>query len=184
MLQSIVAKFQNLPKDCFKLMVQEYSLPEEKEFHEPYPQNAAPRLTALNYFFVQTPPDQNGPTPVHISIADSRRRIREVHYDRGTIANNMDIEAKEMADCKKRYESFLKSEHLKGKIYAYQLSQLGFFFVGDRNAVGKLRCSFCRRTIHMFVTEEIRLFSKKNSIVALSHYYIAIHIFQLHVHFL
>ena len=40
-------------------------------------------------------------------------------------------------------------------MFAYQLSQLGFFFVGDRNSPGKLRCSFCRRTIHMFTTEEI-----------------------------
>ena len=33
-----------------------------------------------------------------------------VHYDRGTIANQMDIEAKEMSDCRKRYDSFNKSE--------------------------------------------------------------------------
>ena len=52
------------------------------------------------------------------------------------------------------YDSFSKSEHLKGKLFAYQLAQLGFFFVGDRNSPGKLRCSFCRRTIHMFTTDD------------------------------
>ena len=118
----------------------------------PMPQ---PRLTALNYFFVQTPPDQSGSQPVQIPYADAMRRIREVHYDRGTIVNAMDIEAKEMAECKTRYDSFNKSEHLQEKVGAYQLSQLGFFFVGDRNSPGKLRCSFCRRTIHMFTAEEI-----------------------------
>ena len=118
------------------------------------PSPRSPSSNALNYFFVQTPPDQSGSTPAPISFADAHRRIREVHYDRGTIVNVMDMEAKEMADCRMRHGSFNKSEFLRGKVGAYQLSQLGFFFVGDRNAIGKLRCSFCRRTIHMFTTED------------------------------
>ena len=76
-----------------------------------------------------------------------------MRFDRGPIVDAADIEAKEMADCWKRLESFNKSEHLKDKVSAYQLAQLGFFFVGDRNAPGKLRCSFCRRTIDMFTTD-------------------------------
>ena len=123
----------------------------------PMPQ---PRLTALNYFFVQTPPDQSSSQPVQIPYADAVRRIREVHYDRGTIVNAMDIEAKEMAECRKRYDSFNKSDYFKLKVGAYQLSQMGFFFVGDRTSPGKLRCSFCRRTIHMFTTEEIPYLEK------------------------
>lgn len=118
------------------------------------------RLTALNYFFVQTPPDQSGAQPVQIPYADAIRRIREVHYDRGTIVNAMDIEAKEMADSRKRYDSFNKSELLRGKVGAYQLSQLGFFFVGDLNSPGKLRCSFCRRTIYMFTTDDVPYLEK------------------------
>ena len=128
------------------------------DVHARYGQTTVPRDTQLNYFFVQTPPDQTGPNPVQIPINDARRRIREVHYDRGTIVNAMDIEAKEMADCRRRYDSFNKSEFLKGKLAAYQLAQLGFFFVGERNSPGKLRCSFCRRTIHMFTTDEARYF--------------------------
>ena len=105
------------------------------------------------------------------SIADAIRRIREVHYDRGTIVNAMDIEAKEMADCRKRHDSFNKSELLRGKVGAYQLSQLGFFFVGDRNSPGKLRCSFCRRTIHMFTTEDAPYLEKDfdRRLIALLH---------------
>ena len=48
---------------------------------------------------VQTPPDQCGSQPAHIQYADAIRRFREVHYDRGTIVNSIDIEAKDMADC-------------------------------------------------------------------------------------
>ena len=128
--------------------------------HCPYSLSPDPRLTALNYFFVQTPPEQSGPQPKQISILDARRRIREVHYDRGTIVNQMDIEAKEMADCRKRFDSFSKSEYLRGKVASYQLAQLGFFFVGDGNAVGKLRCSFCRRTIHLFLKEDVAFIEK------------------------
>ena len=133
----------------------------EIETHTPYGQTPTHRTTSLSYFFVQTPPDQSGPNPVQIPISDARRRIREVHYDRGTIVNAMDIEAKEMADCRRRFDSFNKSEVLKGKAAAYQLAQLGFFFVGDRNAVGKLRCSFCRRTMHMFSREEVPYLEKE-----------------------
>ena len=102
-----------------------------------------------------TRPEQSGSQPVQMPYIDSMRRIREVHYDRGTIVNAMDIEAKEMADCSKRHDSFSKSKHFRDKVFSYQLSQLGFFFVGDRNSPGKLCCSFCRRTIHMFSIEEI-----------------------------
>ena len=61
-----------------------------------------------------------------------------------------------MADCGRRYNSFSKSDVLKGKLVALQLAQLGLYFVGDGNSPEKLRCSFCRRTIHMFATEDVR----------------------------
>ena len=146
----------------------------EAEPHVPFGQLPHPRLTALNYFFVQTPPDQSWSQPVQIPYADAIRCIREVHYDRGTYVNAMDIEAKEMADCRKRNDSFNKSELLRGKVWAYQLSQLGFFFVGDRNAVGKLRCSFCRRTIHKFTSDDALYLEKDfdRRLIALLHCHI------------
>ena len=39
------------------------------------------------------------------------------------------------------------------KLIAYQLSQLGFYFVGNHNCLGKLRCSFCCCTIYMFTKD-------------------------------
>ena len=154
LFQHVVATFTGLPRDHFKVVTVEFWLPPDIGLHCVFPMLPHPRLTALNYFFVQTPPDQSGPQPVQIPYSDAIRRIREVHYDRGTIANQMDIEAKDMADCRKRYDSFNKSEYQKGRVGAYQLAQLGFFFIGDRNFPGKLRCSFCRRTIHMFTTTD------------------------------
>ena len=114
------------------------------------------RLTTLKFVFVQTLPDYSGSHPVQISYANAVRRIRELHYDRGTIVNAMETEAKNMAECNQRYDSFNKSTHLREKVILYQLAQLGFFFVGDDNSPGKLRCSFCRRTIHMFSTNDIQ----------------------------
>ena len=156
-----IEKFSKLSRERFPIRIPlDYFPTPQSQQLLPYGPLPHRRECALNYFFVQTPPDQSGSTPAPIPIADARRRIREVHYDRGTIVNAMDIEAKEMADCRKRFDSFSKSEHLKGKVMAYQLAQLGFFFVGDRNAVGKLRCSFCRRTIHMFVTDDVSYIEK------------------------
>ena len=43
-------------------------------------------LTALNYFFVQTPSNESGSQQLHFPNSDA------MHYDRGTIANQMDIE--------------------------------------------------------------------------------------------
>lgn len=154
LFQAIISKIPVLIPDRLKYAFSTFWLSSETEQHPIFTHLSHSRLTALNYFFVQTPPDQSGPQPVQIRYADAIRRIREVHYDRGTIVNALDIEAKEMADCIKRYDSFSKSELLRNKVAAYQLSQLGFFFVGDRNSPGKLRCSFCRRTIHMFTTED------------------------------
>ena len=161
LLQISWTKFAALPTDRFKCVVAEFWLPAELAAHSPYGLTLPHRTTELNYFFVQTPPDQSGPNTVQILISDARRRIRAVHYDRGIIVNAMDIEAKEMADCRRRFDSFNKSDVLKGKAAAYQLAQLGIFFVGDRNAVGKLRCSFCRRTMHMFSREEVPYLEKE-----------------------
>ena len=160
-----------LTPDRLKYAISTLWLSPETEPHAPFGQLPHPRLTALNYFFVQTPPDQSGSQPAQIRYADAIRRIREVHYDRGTIVNAMDIEAKDMADCRKRYDSFSKLVLLRGKVAAYQLSQLGFFFVGDRNSPGKLRCSFCRRTIHMFTTEDAPYLEKDfdRRLIALLH---------------
>ena len=171
LFQAITSKFPGLSPDRLKRAEAVFWLTPEAEPHFPFSQMPHPRLTALNYFFVQTPPDQSGAQPVQIPYADAIRRIREVHYDRGTIVNAMDIEAKEMADSRKRYDSFNKSELLRGKMGAYQLSQLGFFFVGDRNSPGKLRCSFCRRTIHMFTTDDAPYLEKDfdRRLIALLH---------------
>ena len=97
-------------------------------------QSAAGRtpVTSLNGLRYSAPisPDQNDFRLVApIPIADARRRIREVQYERGTIVNPRDVETKEMADCRRRYDSFNKSEVLKGKVYSNQLAQLGLFFV-------------------------------------------------------
>ena len=171
LFQAITSKFPGLSSDRLKRAEAVFWLTPEAEPHFPFGQIAHPRQTALNYFFVQTPPDLSGAQSVQIPLADALRRIREVHYDRGTIVNAMDIEAKEMADCRKRYDSFNKSELLRGKVEAYQLSQLGFFFVGDRNSPGKLRCSFCRRTIHMFTTDDTPYLEKNfdRRLIALLH---------------
>ena len=146
LFQHMFSTFVALQREHFRVVTAEFWLPPAVGPHSVFGMVPHPRLTALNYFFVQTPPDQSGPQPVQIPYSDAIRRIREVHYDRGTIANQMDIEAKEMADC--------RSEYLKGRVGAYQLAQLGLFFIGNRNFPGKLRCSFCRRTIHMFTTTD------------------------------
>ena len=160
LFQHAVSTFVALPRDHFRVVAAEFWLPPQVGPHSVFEAVPHPRLAELDYF-VQASPDLSGPQPpMQIPISDARRRIREVHYDRGTIVNAMDIEAKEMADCRKRYDSFNKSELLRGKGEAYQLSQLGFFFVGDRNSPGKLRCSFCRRTIHMFTTDDATYLEK------------------------
>ena len=171
LFQKIISNFPVLSPDKLKYVISEFWLSPETEHHPIFGQLPHLRRTALNYFFVQTPPDQSGSQPTHIPYSDAIRRIREVHYDRGTIVNAMDIEAKDMADCRKRYDSFNKSDLLKEKVAAYQLSQLGFFFVGDRNSPGKLRCSFCRRTIHMFTTEDAPYLEKDfdRRLIALLH---------------
>ena len=157
LIQQVVSTFSALPLDHFKVVTAEFWLSPEFGPHSAFGVVPHPRLTALKYFFVQTPPDESGPQPVQIPYSYAIRRIREVHYDRGTIANQMDIEAKEMADCRKRFNSYNKSnksEYLKGQVGAYQLAQLRFFFIGDRNFHVNLRCSFCRRTLHMFTTTD------------------------------
>ena len=156
----VFSSFLPLPRDRVKEVSKEYWLLPEVRPHSVFGVMPNPRLTALNYFFVQTPLDQSSPQAVQKHYSEAIRRIREVHYDRGTIANQMDIEAKEMADCSKRYDSFNKSEYLKGRVGAYQLSQMGFFFIGDGDFPGKLRCSFCRRTIHMFTKPEASCLEK------------------------
>ena len=113
----------NTPGNRNFQVITEFWFPKER--HTSYKQMPKSPLTALEYFFVQTLADQNGPQSEQIPIGDARRRIREVHYDRGTIVNAMDIEAKQMSDCTKRFDSYIK--------YAYHLSQIGFCFVGDCN---------------------------------------------------
>ena len=118
--------------------------PELPAHYRPLPHMRESKLNVI------TTPDSIVADPAPILMEDMSRLIRVVHYDRGPVDKQWEIEAKEMCYCRNRFDSFNKSEHLKGKAIAYQLSQLGYFFVGDSNAVGKLRCSFCRRTIHMF----------------------------------
>ena len=136
LFQRIAAKFPPLPVERLKFVRAEFWWPLEDRAHFSYQLRTEPRLSALYNF--PLPRSQSAAQPV------------QVPYDRGTIVNPIDIEAREMADCKKRYESFNKSEILKGTEYAFQLAKLGFYFVGDRNAVGKLRCSFCKKTFEMF----------------------------------
>ena len=166
-----VHSFPPLPKQRLTKPVTPKYLPSpQPQTTREYPLLVHMRDTLRNYFDIQTLPLQNG-RPVQMLIYDVRRRIGEVHYDRGTIVNTMDIEAKEMADCRKRYDSFSKSDLLRGKVAAYQLSQLGYFFIGNLNSPGKLRCSFCRRTIHMFTTEDAPYLEKDfdRRLIALLH---------------
>ena len=155
LIQDAYAKFSKLTPERFKYSVGQFWLSQKEVDHMSFAPMPHLRLTTLKFFFVQTPPEYNGSQPVQISYANALRRIRELHYDRGTIVNAMETEAKTMAVCNKRHDSFNKSTHLRAKVISYQLAQLGFFFVGDENSPGKLRCSFCRRTIHMFSTIEI-----------------------------
>ena len=124
--QEAVETFTKLPRERFPIRIPlDYFPPPQSQPLLPYGLLPHRRECALNYFVVSTPPDQSGSTPAPIPISDARRRIREVHYDRGTIVNAMDIEAKKMADCRKRFDSFSKSEHMKGKVMA-RVTVLGF----------------------------------------------------------
>ena len=100
LFQTIVSKFPPLTPDRLKYAISEFWLSTKTGPYSLLRQLLHPCLTALNYFFVQTPPDHSCSQPVQIRYADAIRRFREVHYDRGNIVNAMDIEAKEMADCK------------------------------------------------------------------------------------
>ena len=160
LIQDAYTKLPKLTPERFKYTVGKFCLSQSEVDHMTFASMPHLRLSALKFFFVQTPPEYNGSQPVQISYANAVRRIRELHYDRGTIVNAMETEAKNMAVCNKRHDSFTKSTHLRAKVISYQLAQLGFFFVGDENSPGKLRCSFCRRTIHMFSTHEIHYVEK------------------------
>ena len=157
-LRKVYSKFPPLTPDRLNNVDLNWLSP-EADAHVPFELMRPPRCSGLNDF-ERPSPEQSGSQFEQISYAVAVRRIKEVHYDRGAIVDAIDIEAKEMADCRKRYKSFNTSEHLQGKVGAYQLSQLGFFFVGDRNSPGKLRCSFCCITIQLFTTEEIFLWEK------------------------
>ena len=140
-------KFKPLPLDRFKLVKIDnaHSFSNNKTIHSQFPPIPEPRQALLYYFFIQAP----SPNSSTISISDARSRIREVHYDRGKIdtSNEWQIKAKEMAVCKQRYDSFQNSVQFNGAT-AYQLAQLGFFYVRDGNTPENkiVGCSFCRRT--------------------------------------
>lgn len=150
----VVTTFNPLYRDHFKVVNFEYSIHQQLVTDHEFEKFQDIRFSALNYFFIVTPPNFNGTEPEQVRYVDAIHRIREVHYDRGLTVNTTDIEAKYMANCNNRYTSFNKSTYFKGKISAYQLAQLGFYFVGDKNFPGKLRCSFCRRTINIFTTND------------------------------
>ena len=115
-----------LPPDKLEYVNSEFWIPAVTVQHPIFIMFNHVRLTALNYFFVQVPPDQGGPEPTQIPDSDAIRRIREVHYDRGTLVTSTDIESKVMADCKKRYDTFSKSEFFKEKLIAYSFLNLTF----------------------------------------------------------
>ena len=138
--------FAALPTFRLSRATTEYELPTAEISRLPYGRSHKSRKSLLNFFKTQR--DQSVRQLSRISIQDARKLICEVKFDRDTMFSQ------EMADCKNRHDSFSNSQHLKGKVFAYQLAQLGFFFVGDLNAVGKLRCAFCWRTMHMFDAQE------------------------------
>jgi hypothetical protein len=155
LIQHAYAKLTKLTPDKLRYTVGACFLSPTAVDHITFAPMANLRLSELKFFFVQTTPDYSGTHSEQISYADAVRRMRVLHYDRGTIVNPMETEAKSMAECYKRFESFTKSAHFRGKVISYQLAQLGFFFVGDQKFPGKLRCSFCRHTIYMFSTYDI-----------------------------
>ena len=160
LIQDAYAKFSKITPERFEYIDAAFWLSPTSVDHITFAPMSHLRLTELKFFFVQTPPDYSGSHAIQISFADAVRRMRELQYNRGTIVNAMETEAKKMAECNKRHESFNKSTHLRAKVISYQLAQLGFFFVGDETSPGKLRCSFCRRTIHMFSTYDIKHVTK------------------------
>ena len=150
LIQQSSSRFQSLPVDRLMLSSQEFRWPPKEHVHSANPPKRAPRLSKL-HTFLRVPHYQSAAEPEPIPISVARGRCREVQFDRSyNPVSQIDIEANEMADCVKRHESFNKSEAFKGTVYALQLAQLGFYFVGDRSAVGKVRCSFCRHTLNMF----------------------------------
>ena len=156
LLRAMNAKFRKLPPDKLKNVNLKW-LSSEAYAHEPFEQISPPRLSRINDI-ERTSPDLSGSQLEQIPFEVAVRRIKEVHYDRGAIVDAIDFEAKEMADCRKRHKSFNASEQLQGKAGVLQLSQLGFFFVGDCNSPGKLRCSFCRCSAALFICSQQKIF--------------------------
>ena len=120
LLRAVNAKFPKLPPDRLNNVNLNWLSP-EADAHDPFEQMSPPRLSRINDL-ERSPQDlicsQLEQIPYDIAV----RRIKEVHYDRGSIVDAIDIEAKEMADCRKRHRSFNTSEQLRGKVGALQLS--------------------------------------------------------------
>ena len=74
-----------LSPDKLKYVNSESWLPAITAQHSVFIMCNHPCLTALNYVFVQVPPDQGGSETTQIPYYDAIRLIREVRYDRGTL---------------------------------------------------------------------------------------------------
>ena len=95
-------------------------------------------------------------------MLEAKRRTHEFKYSRGRLVTQSDMEAKEMADCRMRYRSYDNSQVLNGTQYAVKLAQLGYYFVGDLNSPGKIRCSVVAHLICS--SPKIRPLSHRTSI--------------------
>ena len=156
LVRQVSKSFPPLPPERFPFRIRrDYMFRIHCEAPSPYYPPLPHMRDSYLISFLRPQHAQNGPNRRPLTIAEARNLIREVHYDRGPIVYPIDRKAKEMASCAKRLDSFNKSADLRGKAIASQLAQCGFFFVsGDHNAVGKLRCSFCRRTFSIFTTDD------------------------------
>ena len=77
---------------------------------------------------------------------ESLQYAHEVGFDRGQLRENVDQEAKRMADCNLRVETFLKSRFFKrGHEKCLSLALIGMYHIDDPTAPDFIRCSFCKK---------------------------------------
>ncbi len=83
-----------------------------------------------------------------VSLMEALERVREVRYDRNE--GVADLEAARMADGYERLLSYNRAGQFRiSKIEAVNFSKLGFYFQEQSDIFLKVKCSFCRRQIHL-----------------------------------
>ena len=130
---------------------QEYWIPFQVFSLKRYPLYVEVWRVSLWYFLIQTPMEPLPPAgtrqPITITLQDALHRVREVRYDRGQIRDTADQLALEMADTKKRIESFTRSTlYRRGYPEAFRLAHMAMFYLQDLDYPDAIRCTFCRKT--------------------------------------